>query len=111
MKATYKTKSGQLMFEVVSETPKGVFKEIAAIQEIFDAEQQCGKCGGKHIKFIAREVEGNDFYELQCEDCDARFQFGQRKKGGDLFPKRRGENGPLPNGGWAVYRPKDSAAA
>jgi hypothetical protein len=39
-------------------------------------------------------------YELICGACGGQFSFGQHKKGGSLFPKRKGDNGFLPNRGW-----------
>ncbi len=111
MKALYRTKDGRIQFEVQAENVKGVFKEIAAIQEIFDAEKECGYCKSNDIRLQHRNVDDNDFFELTCNGCGARFQFGQNKKGGGLFPKRRSENGPLPDGGWAKFKPSDKTRA
>lgn len=113
MKAQYKTASGRLMFEVTGETAKAVFREIALIQEVFDAERVCGCCKGTDIRFLARQVDDYDFYELACEaqGCRARFSFGQAKKGGALFPKRKDEDGNwLPNNGWSKYEAKTTTA-
>lgn len=110
MKAHYKTKSGQLTFEVQAETASAVFKQIADIQEIFD-QTQCGCCQSPDIRFRVRTVEDNNFYELICLGCRARFQLGQNKKGGGLFPKRKDADGNwLPNGGWEVYQGNGQAA-
>lgn len=106
MKVQYKAQSGRLIFEVEGETPKALFSNIAAIQEVFDAERVCGVCGCEDIRFLARKVDDFDFYELACQarDCRARFAFGQAKKGGSLFPKRKDDdNHWLPNGGWAKW--------
>jgi hypothetical protein len=114
VKAIFKTGSGQLAFEITGETTKDVFKQIAAVQEVFDAERACGICKGKDLRFLARQVEDFDFYELACGNpqCRARFAFGQAKKGGALFPKRKNEDGEwLPNGGWSKYEKPGAAQA
>ena len=54
----------------------------------FTSEEKCGLCGSNNLRFVVRNVEGNDYYELRCVDCGALLAFGQHKKGGTLFPKR-----------------------
>jgi hypothetical protein len=99
MKVKYRV-SDKLEFELEGSGQKEVFKELALIQEIF-GEESCGLCGSTNIKFIVRNVEGNDYYELRCMDCGALLAFGQHKKGGTLFPKRKDDdNKYLPNRGW-----------
>lgn len=105
MEAQYKTKDGRLFIKIDAETPKELFKRIASVQEVFEAEAACGCCQSKEIRFQVRTVDKNDYYELKCS-CGARFQFGQNKEGGSLFPKRRDEAvAALPNNGWAKYQP------
>lgn len=99
MKLTYKVNE-RLAFELEAAGQKEVFKELAVIQEVF-GENSCGACNKENIKFIVRNVEGNDYYELKCNDCGAILAFGQHKKGGTLFPKRKDdENNWLPHKGW-----------
>lgn len=99
MKASYKA-NDKLQFEVQGEGQKEIFKELAAIQEIF-GETKCGVCGSENIKFVVRAVDDNEYYELRCMDCGAVLAFGQHKKGGTLFPKRKDEKGEyMPNKGW-----------
>ena len=105
MKASYKL-SDKLQFEVEGEGQKEIFKEIASIQEIF-GETKCGMCGSENIKFVVRVVEDNEYYELRCMDCGATLAFGQHKKGGTLFPKRKDEIGDyMPNRGWYKWQGK-----
>lgn len=106
MKAILRTGGGRLSFEITGEKVKDVFKEIAQIQEVFDAESKCGVCGSQDLRFLARRVDKYDFYELQCtkQGCRARFAFGQAKEGGALFPKRKVDGKWLPHGGWAKYQ-------
>jgi len=114
MKAHYRAAGGRLTFEVQGETPKELFAQIAALQDVFDAENVCGICGSSEIRFQHRHVEDFDYYELQCMagECRGRFQFGQHKKGGGLFPKRKDDDGHfLPNRGWARYIPPGPARA
>lgn len=107
MRAHYKTANGRITFEVQGETTKAIFEEIAAVQEIFETEQACRICHTQNIRFQVRKVEDFTYYELVCQEmgCRARFQFGQAKKGGGLFPKRKAEDGSyLPNNGWSKYK-------
>lgn len=101
MKLKYRANE-KLEFEVEGSGQKEIFKELALIQEIF-GEECCGVCGCTNIKFLVRTVEGNDYYELRCNDykCGAILSFGQHKKGGTLFPKRKDDNNNyLPHKGW-----------
>jgi hypothetical protein len=90
----------RLEFTVEGSGQKEVFKELATIQEIF-GEEKCGMCSKNNLRFVVRNVEGNDFYELRCSDCNGILSFGQHKKGGTLFPKRKDDAGEvLDNKGW-----------
>ena len=112
MKAHYKTSNGRLTFEVTGETVKEVFEQVGSIQEVFDAESTCGCCKSPDIKFLVRHVEDYIYYELQCKVCAARFSFGQNKKGGGLFPKRKDKEGAvIPNRGWVKFVSEREARA
>lgn len=105
MKLRYKA-NNKLEFEVEGTGQKEIFKEIAAIQEIF-GEDNCGMCGNNNVKFVVRNVDNNDYFELKCCDvkCGAVLSFGQHKKGGTLFPKRKDENNNyLPHHGWHKWK-------
>ena len=103
MKVKYKA-NDRLEFELEGSGQKEIFKELALIQEIF-GETKCALCGSTNLRFIVRSVEGNDYYELRCNDCGAVLAFGQHKKGGTLFPKRKDDEGNyLPNKGWYKYQ-------
>jgi cbb3-type cytochrome oxidase cytochrome c subunit len=107
MKAHYRTSNGRITVEVDGENIKDVFRKIAAAQEVFEAEKCCGLCKSQEIRFQHRKVEKFDYYELICRSCFACFRFGQRQEGGDLFPKRKGDDGAwLPDGGWARWERK-----
>ena len=112
MKCVYKSTNGRIAFEVTGETVKEVFEQIGSIQEVFDAESACGACGKPDIKFLVRHVQDYVYYELQCKSCGARFSFGQNKKGGGLFPKRKDQDGSvIPNRGWVKFQPQGEARA
>jgi translation initiation factor 2 beta subunit (eIF-2beta)/eIF-5 len=99
MLAKYKL-NDKLEFTVEGEGQKEIFKELASVQEIF-GEDKCGLCTKTNVKFVVRNVEGNDFYEMRCMECGAILSYGQHKKGGTLFPKRKDDTGEyLPNKGW-----------
>jgi hypothetical protein len=105
MKAHYRTRSGRLTFEIEGDTPKKIFKGIAELQEVFEADSKCGCCQSEDIVFRVRKVEANEFYELSCNACRARLSFGQLKSGGGIWAKRYDdEHKPLPNRGWEIYR-------
>jgi hypothetical protein len=112
MKAHYRTASGRLVFELQGETVKDLFRQIAQTQEVFEAAQACGLCGNTEIRYQVRTIDDNDFYELVCMQCRAQLHFGQHKKGGTLFVKRRDDHGALlPATGWQEWKPKQRGAA
>lgn len=100
-----KFKAGNLVFELDASDEKGLFEKIAHIQEVFD--QSCGKCQSDNVILRVRTVDDNKFYEMTCKDCYARLSFGAHKKGGTLFPKRKGEGGEFLNDyGWLKWNPE-----
>jgi hypothetical protein len=108
LEAQYKTRSGHLILRVEGETQKDLFRELARAQETFEAETECGICKGTEIRFRVRAVDDNEYYELRCS-CGATFAFGQHKKGGSLFPKRKAEDGKaLPNHGWTKWESQNT---
>jgi len=107
MRVSYQSSDGRLRVEVDEDKPKDVFAELARFQEVFE-NLKCGKCGHDDVQFVVRNVDDNDFYEIHCKHCRARFAFGQHKgKEGTLFPRRKdGEGNWLPDGGWLKYNPE-----
>ncbi len=107
MKVKYKV-GDKLEFELEGAGQKEIFKELATIQEIF-AEEKCGLCGSTNLRFVVRNVDSNDYYELRCADCGAVLAFGQHKKGGTLFPKRKDDEGNwLQNRGWHKWQKEEA---
>lgn len=106
MKAHYRTKSGRIVFEVQSDTAKGIFQSIAEVQEVFEADERCGCCDSDWLNFRVRHTsDKSDYYEMVCRDCGAALRFGQHKSGGTLFVKRFDEQHmPLPNRGWSKFQ-------
>jgi len=103
MKLNYKI-NDKLSVELESDGQKEIFKELAVLQEVF-GENTCGMCSSTSIKFMSRNVDDNDYYELRCSDCGAILAFGQHKKGNTLFPKRKDDQGNyLPNKGWHKWQ-------
>ncbi|MCI0562359.1 MAG: hypothetical protein MN733_28065 [Nitrososphaera sp.] len=106
MKVNYTSGDGRLTVEVEGETQKSIFGELAKFQEVFE-HSTCGKCSSTDVRFVVRNVDDNDFYEIHCQNskCRARLAFGQHKsKEGTLFPRRKdGEGSWLPNGGWVKF--------
>jgi len=91
MKIQYTTKNKRLNVAIESGSVKEIFKELAKFQEIFD-ESSCKMCKSENLQFVVRTVDGNDYYELKCNDCFGKLSYGQHKTGNTLFPKRKIEN-------------------
>jgi len=103
MKVNYNL--SKLSVEFDGETVRDVWKQIAVFQEVF-GESACGKCGSENLRFVVRENEGNEYYELRCIDCNAKLQFGANKQGGGLFPRRKDADGNwIDNSGWQKWNP------
>lgn len=112
MKAAISAMGGRVRFEAEASTPKEMWKKLALVQSIFDADAACGVCGNKEIRFSHRSPKGFEYFELECGDpkCGARLGFGQHKVGGTLFAKRKDESGNwLDYDGWAKYNPESHA--
>jgi hypothetical protein len=112
MDIQYRSASGRIFIKVDGQTPKEVFERLAVAQEIFDGDDKCGCCGKTNIRFRVRHVSKGsktfDYFEIACQDCYARLQFGQSTDTVSLFPKRKDEAGNwLPNHGWSKYQPKE----
>jgi DNA-directed RNA polymerase subunit RPC12/RpoP len=104
MEVTKKVGSLTITFE--GETQKDIVKQLSSLEEVF-GESACGKCGSENLRWVVRENDGNEYYELRCLDCGAKLAFGVNKKGGGLFPKRKdGEGNWLPDKGWTKWNNK-----
>lgn len=104
MKAHLKSSNGRVLVEVEGTNVKDLFEQLANVQEVIDADAACGACGRPEIKFRVREVKNFKYFELHCESCSARLQFGQLRTGDGLFAKRKTEEGDfLPDRGWQKY--------
>lgn len=97
---------GNLSIEFEAETQKDIFKTQSSLDEVF-GETTCGKCSSEKVRFVVRENDGNEYYEIRCIDCGAKLAFGAHKKGGGLFPRRKDADGNwLPDNGWQKWNPK-----
>ncbi len=107
MKVQYHSSNGRFSVEIEGENQKAIFAGISTFQEVFE-QTTCGKCKGENLRFVVRNVDDNDFYELHCQSCHAKLAFGQHKsKDGTLFPRRKDNEGKwLPDGGWVKYNPQ-----
>lgn len=107
MRASYVTRNGRYTFEVEATTHVELFKQLAEIQEVYEG-LTCTYNGktSEDVVLQVRSVEDNDFLEAKCISNDfdirnARLSFGQTKKGGGIFPKRKNEDGTFnKNNGW-----------
>lgn len=104
MQLTAQTHNGRMSAVLEGETVADVFRKVAEFHDVFEVANACGKCNKDNIKFQVRNVDDNDYFELVCLDCWAKFQFGQHKKGGGLFPKRKDSEGKIRGtNGWTRY--------
>lgn len=104
MKAQVKVQGARIAIEVEASGIKELFEKVARVDEVFNAEPQCGLCGNMDTRFSFRVVKGYNYYEMACH-CGAQLSFGQHKEGGGLWPKLHDKNGkPLPNYGWTKFR-------
>lgn len=95
----------RLVFEIDGKSQKDIFEQLASIQEVFSFTK-CEKCQSTDLKFVVREVEGNKFYELRCQNrqCRARLSFGSHKVGETLFAKKKDGGGNwLADSGWVRW--------
>ena len=97
-------RSGPLEITVEGGNSKELFKALAAAEEVFAADRQCGLCAGEDLRHRVRQTADYEFFELVCLSCSATLAYGQRKSDGQLFPRRKGEDGkPLEHAGWAKW--------
>ena len=76
MKANFKVNKLSVEFE--ADSVREIWKQLATFQEVF-GETSCGKCGSENLRFVVRENDGNEYYELRCMDCGAKLAFGARR--------------------------------
>jgi hypothetical protein len=101
MQLTYTTPDGRIKFEFEAANVKDAFMKVGMLQEAFESDTICGLCQSPHIKLEMRHAQDYVFYELRCNECTARLEFGQAKMGGGLFAKRR----DYPDSkGWYIYQ-------
>jgi len=100
MKASYKVNS-KVVVELDFTNHTELFEQLASLGEVFGISK-CEKCKKDNIKFVVRtDDEDHKYYSLDCQDCYARLSFGQYKKGGGLFIRRKDkEDNWIPDSGW-----------
>lgn len=95
---------GSLEAHVEPKTIKDGFRAIGEVRAFLIAEP-CGCCKSKNTFPSFKTPKGYKYYQWECADCGAVFQFGQNQEGDGLFPKRNDQNHqPLPNRGWSKYQ-------
>ena len=107
MKVRYKTSKAEI--EVEGSDVKDAFVELAGAIEVFGSST-CGACDSTNTMPQVRDVQGNTYYEMRCQDCGSALSFGQTKVGNRLYPRRKGKDGSyLPGNGWVKFQPKAAA--
>jgi hypothetical protein len=93
----------KIIVEVEEKSQKEAFEALASAFEVF-GESQCGKCNSGEIKPVVREVDGNKYYEMKCNNCFAVLQYGAHKNNVTLFPKRKNDDETYNQfGGWKKW--------
>jgi hypothetical protein len=112
MKLIYAIRPG-LAVEVEGGTMVETFKELAGIAEVF-RDASCGECKSEAIYPRTRkDKDENEYLEMACGDCGATLSYGQNKKGGGIFPKRKDAEGKFDYKklGWKKWGKRTEAAA
>lgn len=104
MELTYRSRDGSMIFKLAGVSQKDLFREVAQVQDVFEADTSCGLCSCEVLRFAVRTVDANTFYSLKCMACSAELQFGQHKNGQTLYAKRSGETR-----GWSIWQPEKTA--
>lgn len=114
MELSYTTADGRLTVKLEGKTQSEIFEQLAQFQEVFE-NTECviktdkGEKSSNKVRFVVREdKEENKYYEIHCVDSDPQLRgkklaFGQHKKGGSLFPRRKDGENWLPNNGWVKF--------
>jgi hypothetical protein len=111
---------GNVQLEGEGTTHKEVFKELAAMTEVF-RDETCALCKKNNCILVVRNVadpknpkKTYEYYERRCLNpgCGGRLAYGQHNEGGSLFPKRLDEDKKaLPNRGWHKWEGKKEKAS
>lgn len=102
--------SPRIIVTLEADKQSDMFEELSKVSEVF-GQTNCGACQSEDIVYVTREVDENKYFELRCKKCGARLAFGQNKKGGGLFPRRKDkDNNWLENKGWTKWDGKKSEA-
>ncbi len=108
MKCSYTSIDSRLQVDWDSGNVKEMFEQLAALQEVFE-EPHCGCCQSTRIRADVRTPQTFKYFQLVCQQCGARLDFGQSKDLVRLFAKRTDKDGnPIPNHGWYIYTGPDS---
>jgi hypothetical protein len=102
----FKTHDGHVIECEVGKV-KDAFEFLAAMGEAFGVEL-CGACQSVNIRRVCRKAQGFSFYELRCNDCSHRLEFGVLQDSERLYPRRKDpKTGQWrDHNGWYKYEPE-----
>jgi hypothetical protein len=90
-----------------------LFKQLAAMDEVFGNLQAEAIIDGKHVtsddvSFVVRtDKDGNDYHELRCNSGPLEWykrRYGQHKNGKTLFPRTQPAEGEVAGlRGWSKF--------
>ena len=118
MKVDYQVTPG-IHVTIEASNQRDIWKQMAELDEVFGITHcEFKNCGSPNVIHVVRSVDGNDYFEMKCRDCNAKLAFGQNKQGGSLFPKRKVTNPTTgeekwdhENQGWSRYVPAAEGTA
>ena len=110
MLVRYQTPGSPLSFEFEAVTTGDITDQLSKLGNVFGADNNCGMCESPEIRWVVQEntsAKGTfTFHEKRCQ-CGARLRYGVRQADGELFPRKKDQNGSyIPNGGWEKYQPR-----
>lgn len=121
MQVNYTTADGRMTVTVNADDFRGLFKQIADFQEVF--EQRNININGelvdsKDVRFqVRKNAEDDEFYEMVYAGTvpalrGYKLEFGCHKKGGGLFPKKKDKEGNwVENNGWTKWQGNKETAS
>jgi hypothetical protein len=105
-----KHRTDRMEIEVEGGDVKDCFIELANAVEVF-SQSVCQACESPDTMPRVREKDGNSYFEVFCNSCNAALSFGQTRVGNRLYPRRKGKDGSyLPHHGWVKWQPKQDAS-
>lgn len=82
--------SEKVYIEAEGDTCEDIFRQLAKLVETFSDLSGGAKGDNKFTDVVprVRKVQDDEFFEFYSPSTFAKLEFGKRKEGGELYPKR-----------------------